>query len=203
MHPSIPTVSPQIARVLGRGADAAHLAGGTALAHGMATAVRLGFGLLMLESLVSREEADAATAFVRDNFEILDPVDPEKKSYYQGRFLLRTRRPDDGVNVLLEFCPQPERIFRKTAFGRVVDPRAVVRTKVLSEGEADRLVAEPTAVDLVILFEDAESIVGLAERPDLDVTSLLLDNVVQIVGNIGHLFKLGAIAQSIERGLAH
>jgi hypothetical protein len=28
---------------------------------------------------------------------------------------------------------------------------------------------------------------------------MLLDNVVQITGNLGHLFKLGAIAQNVKR----
>lgn len=203
MHCTLPTLSREMSQVLGRGAQAAHVLGGRLLARGMATAVELGFGLLMWDSLLSPEESDKATAFVRKNFELLDPLDPDKKSYYRGKFLLRTRKRGDDVNVLLEFCPEPEKIFRKTPFGRAIDAKAVVKTKALSEHKADGLEAEPGAVDLVIRFQDAESIVGLLGRPDLDMTELLLDNVVQVSGNVGHLFKLGAIAQNIEQELVH
>lgn len=203
MHCTLPTLSDETRRVLGRGAQAAQLLGGRLLARGLAQAVELGFGALLLESLVTPEASDRATAFVRDHLEVLDPLDPEKRSYYRGKLMLRTRKPDDDLNVLIEFCPEPDRIFRRTVLGRAVDPRAVVKATALSEREADRLEAEPGGVDLVIRFQDAASILGLVGRSDLDVTDLLLDNVVQVTGNVGHLFKLGAIAQAIERQLGH
>jgi hypothetical protein len=203
MHCTLPTLPPAVSRTLARGARAASLAGGRLLARGMATAVELGFGALMAESLLTPEKSSRASAFVHRTFETLDPVAPETRSYYQGTFLLRTRKPGDDVNVLLELCPEPEKIFRDTPFGRAVDPGAVVRARPLSERRADRLERRAGAVDLVISFRDARSIVGLLGRPDLDVTGLLLDNVVEIRGNVGHLFKLGAIAANLEEELVH
>lgn len=201
MHTTLPTLSADIGRVMGLGAGTADLAGGRLLSRGMALILRLGFGYLLRDALLSADESDRALTFFRENFEHLDPIDPSRVSYYQGKFLIRTRKRGDDVNVLLEFCPDPAALFRKTPFGKGLDPGAVVSARPLSEREADRIEKDPSRVDLVIRFQDAQAILGLVGRSDVDVTALLLDNVVQMSGNVNHLFKLGAIARNIERSV--
>ncbi len=201
MHTTLPTLPAEMGRVMGLGAGPAQLAGGRLLSRGMALILRLAFGYLLRDALLSAEESDRAMAFFRENFEFLDPIDPSRVSYYQGKFLVRTRKRGDDVNVLLEFCPDPSALFRKTPFGEGLDPSAVVSARPLSEGEADRLEKDPSKVDLVIRFQDARAILGLVGRADVDVTALLLDNVVQMSGNVNHLFKLGAIASNIDRSV--
>jgi hypothetical protein len=68
----------------------------------------------------------------------------------------------------------------------------------LKENQADRIEKDQDQVDLVIRFKDVKSIKGLLKQPDVDMVDLLLNNVVQLTGNIGHLFKLGAIAQNVK-----
>jgi hypothetical protein len=76
-----------------------------------------------------------------------------------------------------------------------------VTSEVLNEKEADRLEQDLSGVDLVIRFRDVPSIVGLLGRKEVDIVGLLLENVVQLTGNTGHLFKLGAIGADIELAL--
>jgi negative regulator of genetic competence, sporulation and motility len=78
----------------------------------------------------------------------------------------------------------------------------VVDTKVLSEAEANRIEQNPDKVDLVIRFRDAQAILNLAQRPDADVVQLLLENLVQISGNFGHMFKFGAIGKHVQAVLS-
>ena len=68
----------------------------------------------------------------------------------------------------------------------------------MSESKADQIEQDPDQVDLVIRFKDAKAIIGLAERPDADVVQLLLENLVQITGNFGHMFKFGAIGKNVQ-----
>jgi hypothetical protein len=102
------------------------------------------------------------------------------------------------MNVWLRFCPQPDELFVDTTFGRTINSLKVVETEVVDEDTAARLERDPDKVDLVIRFKDIDSIIGLVGNDDVDIVGLLLKNVVQLTGNVGHLFKLGAIAKNIE-----
>ena len=99
------------------------------------------------------------------------------------------------MNVYLQFCPNPAELFIDTPFGRTLNSLAVVSTDVLSETEAQEIENNPDKVDLVIRFRDIEAILSLIGREEVDIVGLLLENVV----NVGHLFKLGAIAKEIEQ----
>jgi hypothetical protein len=211
MHAGFPCLMPDLQRVLQLGVQTGHAAdelpefldrlGGRALAAGMALLVKLGFGYLLRDSLLNRAQADKAHAFFEDNFVIIDPLAPGGRRYYQGRFLIRTRRSGDDMNVLLRFCPKPDKLYCETPFGKALDPLAVVTSEVLNEKEADRLEKDLSGVDLVVRFRDVQSIVGLLGRKEADIVGLLLENVVQLTGNTGHLFKLGAIGTDIELAL--
>jgi hypothetical protein len=211
MHAGFPCLMPDLQRVLQLGVQTGHKTeelpafldklGGKTLAAGVALLARLGFGFLLRDSLLGGAAAKKAEAFFEENFVILDPQAPGGRRYYQGRFLIRTRRSGDDMNVLLRFCPNPDKLYRETPFGRALDPLAVVTTDVLDEKEADRLEQELNRVDLVIRFRDVPSILGLLGRQEVDIVGLLLENVVQLTGNTGHLFKLGAIGTDIELAL--
>jgi hypothetical protein len=130
------------------------------------------------------------------------------KGFYQGQFLIRTKKQGDDMNLWFRFCPDPSNLYQKTAWGffgnnKVLNPWAVVETKTLTEEEADRLEKNPDKVDLVIRFKDSEAILGLVGQKDADMVGLLLKNVVQLSGNVGHLFKLGAVAAEIQRAFEH
>ncbi|MCP5111086.1 MAG: hypothetical protein GY953_09645 [bacterium] len=184
-------------------------AGGKLVARGLAVAIEGALCVAMRYSALNRKQSARADEFFRENFEIRDPFAPNRIRYYQGRILVRTARPEDDMNVYLKFCPDPDSLFRKgllgwarrALFGTTLNPLAVVSTKVLSEEEAQRIEQDPDQVDLVISFKDAGTIVGLVGRTDLDMGDLLVDNVVQMKGNTGHLFKFGAIAKNIELAL--
>lgn len=105
------------------------------------------------------------------------------------------------MNVLLEFCPDPGQLYVETPFGRALNPLAVATARVMAESEADRIEKDPAQIDLVIRFRDVESILGLLRRPDADIVGLLLENLVQLTGHVGHLFKLGAIGTDIQLSL--
>lgn len=172
--------------------------GGHLVAEGMALALELGFSFVMRNALADPEGAESGRRFFEENFEIADPASAGGVRYYRGRFLIRTER-DDDLNVLLEFCPEPERMFVEMPWGRCLDPAKVVRATAMGEGPARRL--EPT-VDLIIRFKDAEAILGVMGRPGgIDVVGLLLENQVQLTGNTGHLFKLGAIGANVQHAL--
>jgi len=76
-----------------------------------------------------------------------------------------------------------------------------VTTEALSETEADRIERDPNAVDLMIRFKDTQAILGLAGRPNVDVAQLLIENLVQITGNFGHMFKFGAIGMNVQMAM--
>lgn len=203
MHAAFPGVTQGIHEVMRLGAREADLplldrVGGPLLAHGMALLLKLGFGFLLRDSLLNQEQAEKAEAFFRDNFEITDPDAEGGMRYYQGKFLIRTNKPGDDMNVYFRFCPKPEALYKKTPFGKALDSSAVVSAEAVTEEEAEAIEKDPDRVDMVIRFKDVKSIVGLIGRSSLDTASLLLDNLVQIKGNTVHLFKFGAIAKNIE-----
>jgi hypothetical protein len=207
MHATIPALPDGIHYILKSGiqlgeADGS-LAGllnrmeGTMLAAGMAVMIKLGFGFLISPGL-SESKARKAQHFFDDNFVIKDPNVPSGVRYYQGKILIRTRKPQDDMNVLIKFCPDPQALFIDTPFGRQLNPVAIVITEALSEAEADRIERDPNEVDLIIRFKDTQAILGLAGRPNADVAQLLIENLVQITGNFGHMFKFGAIGKNVQ-----
>ena len=206
MHAGFPQSTTNLIHVLQIGASADDVLrpllsrkGGKLLADSMALLLKLSFGFVMRDSLVDKQQADKARDFLEENFVIIDPLAPGGKRYYQGKFLIRTRRAGDDMNVLLRFCPHPERIMKQMPWGETINSMEVVKTKVLNEQEADKLENDPDKVDLVIRFKDVESILGLIGGANIDIVGMLLDNVVQLRGNTGHLFKLGAIGSNIQR----
>lgn len=206
MHAGFPQVAPGILRTLNSGMQGdvylkglLSQAGGHMVAEGMALALRLGFGLILRDGLADEAQSRRAQDFFADNFEITDPMVSGGKRYYQGRFLIRTRQAGDDMNVLLQFCPEPDKLYCQTPWGQSLDPFAVVQTRVMDEEEADR---QERIVDLVIRFKDAETILGLIGQPNVDIVGLLLQNRVQLTGNVGHLFKLGAIGADVQRLIA-
>ena len=204
MHAGFPCFTQDIQQVMRLGADDHAVSGlvdtiaGPALATGIALLLKLGFGYIMRDCLLDRERTEKAIAFFDENFVFRDPNAPNGQRFYQGKFLLRTRKASDHMNVLLSFCPEPNEIFVDTPLGRSINSLKVVETEVIDEGKADALQRNPGKVDLVIRFKDVDSIVGLIGRDNVDIVGLLLENVVQLTGNVGHLFKLGAIAKNIE-----
>ena len=207
MHAAFPRFPQEILQVMRVGTNIGGMpqllgaAGGTLLASGMAVLLKVGFGYVMRDSLLGEAQSKKAMAFFKENFVFTDPNAVGGQRYYQGKFLIRTRRPDDDMNVWLRFCPEPEKLFKNTLFGRVLDPLAVIVTDVLSETEAEQIEMDPGQVDLVIRFKDVNSIVSLIGRPNVDIVGLLLENIVQLTGNVGHLFKLGALAKNVELAL--
>ena len=204
MHAGFPCFRQDLQQVMRLGADAGKMpeileaAGGTLLATGMAVLLKLGFGYILRDSLLDKKHSDQAIRFFNDNFVFTDPTAPSGQRYYQGKFLLRTKKPGDNMNVYLRFCPDPDELFVNTAFGECLNSFAVVSTEVLTEQEAQEIENDPDKVDLVIRFRDISAILGLIGREEMDIVGLLLENVVQLTGNVGHLFKLGAIATEIE-----
>lgn len=210
MHATIPALPGGIHYILKSGiqlgeADGA-LSGllnrmeGTMLAAGMAVMIKLGFGFLISPGL-SESQAKKAQHFFENNFVIKDPNVAGGIRYYQGKILIRTRKPQDDMNVLIKFCSDPQALFIETPFGKQLNPVAIVATEALSETEADRIERDPNEVDLVIRFKDTRAILGLAERPNVDVAQLLIENLVQITGNFGHMFKFGAIGMNVQTAM--
>ncbi len=204
MHAGFPCFSPDIQQVMRLGArdskvpELVDSIAGPVLAGGMAVLLKLGFGYVMRDCLLDKQQSKKAMEFFDENFIFRDPNASDGQRFYQGKFLLRTRKPGDNMNVWLRFCPEPDELFVDTPFGRSINSLKVVATDVVDEEEAARLERDPDKVDLVIRFKDIDSIVGLIGREDVDIVGLLLENVVQLTGNVGHLFKLGAIAKNIE-----
>lgn len=207
MHATIPSLPQGIHHLLRAGFESDELkglldrAGGRLLAETMAKLIRLGFGFLVCEGL-SEAQSNRAQAFFEDNFVMRDPNAEGGVRYYQGKFLIRTRKPGDDMNVWIRFCPDPDALFVQTPLGQRLNPGAIVATEALSEEQADRIERDPDQVDLVIRFKDVRSILGLLERPDADVVQLLLENLVQMSGNFGHMFKFGAIGANAQAALA-
>lgn len=210
MHATIPALPHGIHHILRTGINFGdsnnQLAGlfdraeGKLLASGMAALIKLGFGFLTYEGL-SPSQASKAQHFFEENFIIKDPLAEGGIRYYQGKILIRTRKPDDDMNVLIEFCPDPKALYNETPIGRCFNPIAVVETRTLSEKKAREFEHDPDKVDLVIRFKDTKAIMSLLERPDTDVVQLLLENLVQITGNFGHMFKFGAIGKNAQLAL--
>ncbi|MCP4255814.1 MAG: hypothetical protein GY775_20925 [Candidatus Scalindua sp.] len=212
MHAAFPQINSEILSVVVEGIRRAKLdkqldkIAGTALANGMARALKLVFGFTTISSTwksvvnymslgrLYKKDID----FLVENFEIQDSSVEGGKRYYQGRILFRTDKQGDDMNVLLEFCPDPDKLFRNTIFGRVPDPGTIVSTKVLKEKDADKIENNPDKVDIVILFRDIEAILGLMKNPNIDLVGLLLDNLMHVRGNVGHIFKFGAIATNLK-----
>jgi len=175
--------------------------GGPIVAQGIAAIFQLGFVYIMRDAILDAAHAQKAMRFFNDNFVISDPSTNDGQRYYQGKFLLRTKKAGDNLNVHVEFCKHPEDIFFDSPFGKNINPLKIITTSVIDEKTADRLESDPSKVDLVIRFKDLASIINLAGKEDVDIVGLLLENVVQLTGNVGHLFKLGAIATDIELSL--
>jgi len=210
MHATIPALPGGIHYILKSGIELGEADGtlsgllnrmeGTMLAAGMAVMIKLGFGFLINPGL-SESQAKKAQHFFENNFVIKDPNVAGGIRYYQGKILIRTRKPQDDMNVLIKFCPDPEALYIQTPFGRQLNPAAIVTTEALSEAEADRIERDPNEVDLMIRFKDTQAILGLAGRPNVDVAQLLIENLVQITGNFGHMFKFGAIGMNVQMAM--
>ncbi len=210
MHATIPALPDGIHYILRSGIQLGEADGtlsgllnrmeGKMLAAGMAVMIKLGFGFLINPGL-TESQAKKAQHFFENNFVIKDPNTPGGIRYYQGKILIRTRKPQDDMNVLIKFCPDPQALFIDTPFGKQLNPVAIVTTEALSETEADRVERDPTEVDLVIRFKDTQAILGLAGRPNVDVAQLLIENLVQITGNFGHMFKFGAIGMNVQMAM--
>ena len=210
MHATIPALPDGIHYILKSGIQLGESTGnlggmlnrmeGTMLAAGMAVMIKLGFGFLINPGL-SESQAKKAQRFFENNFVIKDPNVPGGIRYYQGKILVRTRKPQDDMNVLIKFCPDPKALFIQTPFGKQLNPVAIVTTEALSEAHAEQIEHDPNKVDLVLRFKDTQAILGLAERPDADVVQLLLENLVQITGNFGHMFKFGAIGKNVQMAM--
>jgi len=207
MHATIPCLPEGVHHLITNGARTGELSGeleglldraaGRLIAQGMATLIKLGFGFLVCEGLDSEKERKA-TEFFTENFVINDPNAPGGIRYYQGQFLIRTKKPGDDMNVYIRFCPEPDKLFQETPFGRRLNPAAIVSVDAISERKAQKIEGNPDQMDLVIRFKDIQAILGLMERPDADVVQLLLENLVQISGNFGHMFKFGAIGKNAQ-----
>lgn len=195
MHATIPVLPQGIHSLMRTGLSRAKFPheldeiGGRLLAETLAGAIRLGFGYLLLEGLDAEKSAQAE-AFFNENFVI-----PAAGRYYQGKILIRTR--SDGMNVYLRFCPEPDELYLDTPFGKRLNPAAIICAEAIDDSEADAIECDPARIDLVIRFRDIPAILSLTQRPDADVVQLLLENLVQITGNFGHLFKFGAIGKSV------
>ncbi|RLA22628.1 MAG: hypothetical protein DRQ62_07690 [Gammaproteobacteria bacterium] len=211
MHATIPTLPYGVQQLIRGGTLTGELNGelgdlfdrttGRLLAQGMATMIKLGFGFLVNEGLTDKKEQQAED-FFNENFVIQDPNAPGGIRYYQGKFLIRTKKPEDDMNVYIQFCPDPENLYLDTPLGRKLNPQGIVSTQAIDEAQAEQMERDPEQVDLVLRFKDIQAILGLVERPDADVVQLLLDNLIQISGNFGHMFKFGAIGKNAQLALA-
>lgn len=202
MHATIPCLPNGIQHLTRSGIEFGELNGqldglfdraaGRLVASGMAKLIELGFGFLICEGL-SERQSKKALKFFQDNF-VMQDLDDGGTRYYQGKFLIRTSKPEDDMNVYIRFCPDINKLFNDG----VLNPCAIVATEVLDEESADQIEKDPDKVDLIIRFKDVKAILGLIEQPDADVVQLLLENQVQLSGNFGHMFKFGAIGESAQ-----
>lgn len=170
---------------------------GTVFAQGMGAALQTGFTMFLQTSLITDFFRGDADRFFKDNFVYKgvnfdeQPID----KYYQGKILISTRDSSENMNVLIEFCPNPDRL---RGFISNLHAHEVVKATALENQVARDYEQNPRKVDLVIYFKNIDSIVELALRGSPDMVGLLLENLVQIKGNLGHLFKLGAIVKNLE-----
>ncbi|MCP3664319.1 MAG: hypothetical protein GY696_17825 [Gammaproteobacteria bacterium] len=206
MHATIPSLPGGIQQLMLSGYKAGELNGalkglidrasGRLMASGMAKLIELGFGFLIFEKL-DFTKATKARAFFDDNFVMRDPNAKGCIRYYQGKFLIRTSKAEDDMNVYIRFCPNPDKLF----MGDDINPHQIVSAEAVTEEEAEKIEKNPDKVDLIIRFKDVKAILGLIERPDVDPVQLLLENQVQITGNFGHMFKFGAIGKSAQQAI--
>lgn len=206
MHATIPCLPNGIQHLTRSGIEFGELNGqleglfdratGRLVASGMAKLIELGFGFLICEGL-SDTQSKKARKFFEENF-VMQDLDDGSSRYYQGKFLIRTSKPEDDMNVYIRFCPDINKLFNDG----VLDPCAIVDTEVLDEDSADQIEKDPDKVDLIIRFKDVKAILGLIEQPDADVVQLLLENQVQLSGNFGHMFKFGAIGESAQQAIS-
>lgn len=168
------------------------MAAGRLVAEAMAALLEISFGLVMLGDEI---EHGKKAQFFEENFVFRDLHAPGGKRFYQGRFLITTRDPKEDMNVLLEFCPSPRDLLPED---KTPQASAVVRARAVNMQEAAVLKTTPFAIDLLIQFRDLSAIFGLIGSANLDMVSLMLQNKVQMKGNTGHLFKLGAISASLQ-----
>ncbi len=171
--------------------DVVNNVGGPIVAKAMAFVLKSVFLAIMCDAYFNR---DKAKEFFLENFEIDDDTVPGGKRYYEGKFLFRTDRPGDNMNVLLKFCHDPDALFDDDGY---VDPDAVVSTKTLEEHEADKIEEAPDKVDFVIYFKDIAAMIGLIGMKDLDPITMLMNNVMHVKGNAGQIGKFGSIATNI------
>ena len=205
MHATIPCLPKGIHHLTRSGTEFGELNGqleglfdratGRLVASGMARLIELGFGFLICEGLSDRQ-SKKARKFFEENF-VMQDLDDGASRYYQGKFLIRTSKPEDDMNVYIRFCPDINKLFNNG----VLNPCAIVATEVLDEDSADQIEKDPDKVDLIIRFKDVKAILGLIEQPDTDVVQLLLENQVQLTGNFGHMFKFGAIGESAQQAI--
>lgn len=206
MHAALPHFSKELAQIMRLRYEREPLPGldkleGMIVAEGLAAILEFGFRFILRNCHLDKKQSEKAEAFFNENFVFIDPQNGGRPYYYQGKVLFRTARRGDDMNVLLKFCPRPDAIYRDAPFGRTLNPLAIVSADKLSESEADKLERDPDKVDIVIRFKDVPSMIELIGHADIDVVNLLLENRLQLSGNFGHIFKLGAIAQNVDRAL--
>ena len=137
MHAGFPSFSADIQQVMRLGARDSQVPelvdsiAGPVLAGGMAVLLKLGFGYVMRDCLLDKQQSKKAMEFFDENFIFRDPNASDGQRFYQGKFLLRTRKPGDNMNVWLRFCPEPDELFVDTPFGRNINSLKVVATDVV------------------------------------------------------------------------
>jgi len=207
MHAAFPAFTKEIINGMSLGTQNKYIAkqldkiGGTFTAGAMALLLRVFGGVGFVSSLLSLFgwQSKKTLNYFTENFEIVDPTVKGGRRYYQGKFLFRTDKPEDSMNVMLKFCPEPERLFKHSFFGsRIPNPDAIASTEVLTEEAANAIENDPNKVDVVIYFKDVQTIMGLVGKPDMDLVNMLLGNLVHIKGNVGHIFKFGSIAANLK-----
>jgi len=208
MHATIPSLPEGMKHLILTGSKAGELSGaleglfdrgtGRLVAWGMAKLIELGFGFLICDEL-DPVKSTKAREFFDQNFVIQDPDAAEGIRYYQGKFLIRTLKPEDDMNVYIRFCPDIAKLFD----GDEINHFEIVSAEAVTEEEAELIENDPDRVDLVIRFRDVQAILELIERPDVDPVQLLLENKVQITGNFGHMFKIGAIGNGAQQAIGN
>ncbi len=181
---------------------------GKLVAKVMALLIEHGFqAFATIDALVKKN------SFFEENFIILD--DSGQEALYQGKFLIRTRQPDDQMNVWFGFLQgngllAPLGSFFKELRDKTEDridlysilrSTDLVSTKTLSEAEADQYENDPDRVDLILRFKDIPSIYGLLQSQSLNMVDLMFKNLLQIYGNQNHMYKLGAITRNLQLAL--
>ena len=118
MHAGFPTLGPELCEVISRGArdvsklpEFAEALGGQITSVILAEAIKIGFGVVLLDTFILKDHGKKSREFFEKNFVITDPNAPGGERFYQGRFLIRTRKPGDELNVWFGFCQDPEEVY--------------------------------------------------------------------------------------------